>query len=49
MALLVARLVLENGNGSEQWAVLRDPKSDVFYNHPVLVGIGLIPLNLYLA
>lgn len=45
LGLLVARLLLDHSNGSEKWAVLRRPKSDVFYNHPVLVGFRPVPLE----
>ena len=45
LGLLTARLLLEHGNGSEQWTVQRRPKSDAFYNHPVLAGFGPVPLE----
>ena len=45
MGLLVARLLLATSNSSEQWAVLRRPKSDAFYNHPVLTGFGPVPFE----
>lgn len=45
MGLLVARLLLSAGNGSEQWAVLRRPKTDASYNRPVLTGFGATPLE----
>lgn len=45
MGLLVARLLLAGGNGSGQWAVLRQPRTDASYNHPVLTGLGPTPLE----
>lgn len=45
LGLLVARLLFAYGNGTEQWAVLRRPKRDLFYNHPVITGLRAIPLE----
>lgn len=45
LGLLVARLLLKFGNGSEQWTVLRRPKTDAFYNHPVITGLRSVPLE----
>lgn len=37
MGLLVAKLVLARGQPPYKWSVLRKPKSEIRYNHPVLV------------
>jgi hypothetical protein len=44
MGLLVAGLLVE-ANASIQWTILRKPKSDLFYNLPVLSGFGVVTLN----
>uniref|UniRef100_UPI00402BD281 hypothetical protein n=1 Tax=Methylomonas sp. PHL2-19 TaxID=3438878 RepID=UPI00402BD281 len=42
LGLLVARLLLEHGQGKVAWNILKKPKTDQSYNLPILIGFGEI-------
>lgn len=43
--LLVASLLIKQGQGKVNWKILKKPKSELSYNLPVLVGFGSMHLD----